>query len=224
MWINDVAQAVTYFLAMLLALTFHEAAHAYIAHVRGDDTARQMGRLSLNPAAHADLVGTIILPLAGFLMHLPIIGWAKPVPVDERNFKKPVFDSFLVGMAGPASNLLMGLMAVITLRAYYLYGQSIIAEGSFWFPLVKLLMAFAFVNAILAFFNLIPLPPLDGASLLRATLPTDLYEKYESVVAPYGFIILLMLAMGGGLGWIAGVARAYMAICDAVASVILPGL
>ena len=221
MSINDIAQALTYFLAMLLALSFHEAAHALVAFIRGDRTAQSMGRLSLNPAAHADMVGTIILPLAGFLMHLPIIGWAKPVPVDERNFKNPVIDGCMVGLAGPASNLILALFSVIFLRVYNLYGQDILPEGSFFYPGIKLLIAFTYVNAILAFFNMIPLPPLDGASLLRVLLPHDLYEKYETLIAPYGFIILLILAMGGGLAWISGMAQFYVRLCDLVASFIV---
>jgi Zn-dependent protease len=224
MWINDLAQALTYFLAMLLALTFHEAAHAYVAHIRGDDTALSQGRLSLNPAAHADLVGTIILPLVGFLMRMPIIGWAKPVPVNERNFKKPVFDSFLVGMAGPFSNLMMALISVIVFRAYNVYGQDFLTEGSFFYPVIKLLIAFAIVNATLAFFNLIPFPPLDGASLLRVLLPRQTYDAFESTVAPYGFIILLVLAMSGGLTWVSHLARLYMRVCEMASALIIPAV
>lgn len=220
---NEIAQALTYFLAMLFALTFHEAAHAFVAHVRGDDTAKREGRLSLNPAAHADLVGTIILPLAGFLMHMPIIGWAKPVPVDERNLKNVPFDSFLVAMAGPGSNVVMALFGAIMVRAYYLYGTEMIAADSFLYPLIKLLVAFVFVNAALALFNLIPLPPLDGASLLRIMLPSEMYEKFESVARPYGFVILLMLAMGGGLAWIGQLSRVVVGICEFIARIILPG-
>lgn len=222
MWANDIAQALTYFLAMLFALTFHEAAHAYSAHVLGDDTATRQGRLSLNPAAHADLIGTIVLPLVGFMMHAPIIGWAKPVPVDERNLRNPVRGGFIVAMAGPASNLVMAFVAVVVVRAHQLYGSEFLAEGSFFYPLVKLVVAFAFVNAALAFFNLIPLPPLDGAAILRIILPRDVYESYESVAAPYGFIILLVLAMGGGLAWIGTVSRFYVEICDRLSSFVIP--
>ncbi|MCX6126619.1 MAG: site-2 protease family protein [Proteobacteria bacterium] len=223
MWINDVAQALTYFLAMLLALTFHEAAHAFVAFVRGDSTAKVAGRLSLNPAAHADLVGTIILPLTGLLLHMPILGWAKPVPVDERNFKKPVWDSFLVGMAGPASNLVMAFFAVVIIRLYSLYGQSMLPEGSFFYPAIKLLAAFAFVNAILAFFNLIPFPPLDGSAILRLILPKTMYESFEAVAAPYGFIILIILMMSGGLAWVGGAAQLFIRISENIVNLVLPG-
>jgi Zn-dependent protease len=181
------------------------------------------GRLSLNPAAHADMLGTIILPLAGMLMHLPILGWAKPVLVDERYFKKPVFDSFLVGMAGPGSNLLMGFIAMVFYRLYGLYGLELLPEGSVFYPFIKLLIAFAFVNAILAFFNLIPLPPLDGASMLRLTLPHDLYEKYEMVIAPYGFFILMALLFSGAFSWISKAATLYIGICEWITRLILPG-
>ena len=223
MFVNEIAQALTYFLAMLFALTFHEAAHAYIAHIRGDDTAKREGRLSLNPASHADMVGTIILPLAGFLMHMPIIGWAKPVPVDERNLKNLPLDSFFVAIAGPGSNLIMALLGTIMVRLYYLYGTGMLPADSFFYPLVKLLIAFVFVNATLAIFNLIPLPPLDGAALLRLLLPQEMYDKFESVARPYGFIILLMLAMGGGLVWIGQLSRAVVGICDILAGFVVPG-
>jgi Zn-dependent protease len=223
MWINDIAQALTYFLAMLFALTMHEAAHAMMAFACGDKTAKYAGRLSLNPAAHADLLGTIILPLAGFLLHTPIIGWAKPVPIDERYFKKPTFHTFLVAMAGPASNLVMALFAVIGYRIYMLYGQGVLPEGHFFYPMIKLLVAFAFVNAALAFFNLIPLPPLDGASVLRLMLPHETYEKYESAIAPYGFFILMFLAMSGGLIWISKASQIYIGFSEMISHLVLPG-
>lgn len=223
MFANEIAQALTYFLAMLFALTFHEAAHAFMAHLLGDDTAKRQGRLSLNPAVHADIVGTIVLPLAGFLMHAPIIGWAKPVPIDERNLKRGARDSFLIAIAGPMSNFVMALVGTFLLRGYYLAGMNLIPNDSFFFPLIKLASAFVFVNAALGLFNLIPVPPLDGASILRVILPRDIYESYESVAAPYGFILLFMLAMGGGLNWIGSVSRVIVGICEAIVSLILPG-
>lgn len=223
MFANEIAQALTYFLAMLFALTFHEAAHAFTAHIRGDDTALRQGRLSLNPAVHADMIGTIILPLAGFLMHIPIIGWAKPVPLDERNLKNPTFDAFLVAIAGPISNFVMALVGTLIVHSYYRYGMAAIPQESFFFPLVKLANAFVFVNAALGLFNLIPLPPLDGASLLRVILPRDIYESYESVAGPYGFIILLMLAMGGGLNWIGSASRVVVRVCEVLVGLVLPG-
>lgn len=223
MFVNQIVQALTYFLAMLFALTFHEAAHAYVAHIRGDNTAQREGRLSLNPAVHADLVGTIILPLAGFLMQLPIIGWAKPVPYDERYLKHPQWDAFLIAIAGPMSNFLMALVGTILVRTYNVYGTGVIPDDSFFFPLIKVLVAFVYVNAALGLFNLIPLPPLDGASFLKILLPRDMYDSYESVAGPYGFILLLMLAMGGGLQWIGAASRTIVAVCDVVARLVLPG-
>ena len=214
--INQIAQGLTYFLAMLFCLTFHESAHAFAAHLRGDDTAKREGRLSLNPAAHADLVGTIILPLAGFLMGMPIIGWAKPVPLNVRNLKRPSSDAVIVALAGPFSNLVFGFLCVVMLFAYQRYGFAILPPDSFFYPLIKLLGAMAFVNGALAFFNLIPLPPLDGAALLKAILPTDIYESYEAVAAPYGFIVLFMLAFSGGLAWIGSLTRAWVGLCEIV--------
>lgn len=225
--LHSIGQALAYFLAMLFALTFHEAAHAFTAHLRGDDTAMRSGRLSLNPGVHADLVGTIILPLAGFLMHLPNIGWAKPVPVDERNLKNPVWDGFLVAVAGPISNFLMALIGTLAIRIYYRFGTSMVPFDNFLYPVIEalliLLTAFIFVNAALGLFNLIPLPPLDGASILRVLLPKEMYERYESIAGPYGFILLLMLAMGGGLSWIGTLSRAVVGICEVITGFIIPG-
>ena len=221
MTINDFAQILTYFLAMLLALTFHEAAHALVANLRGDRTAYLEGRLSLNPAAHADLVGTIILPLGAMMMSLPIIGWAKPVPVDERYFKNPPFDSFLVAMAGPGSNLIMCFLSILTYKLYIFFGANLIPEGSFLFPLIKLLAAFATVNSVLAFFNLIPLPPLDGSSILRIVMPRNSFEQFESAIAPYSFFILMGIAVMGGFKWIHYLSMFYVGFCEKIINVIL---
>lgn len=223
MWINDVAQALTYFLAMLLTLTFRESSRAFMAHLRGDDSARREGRLSLNPAVHADLVGTIILPLAGFLAQMPIIGWAKPIPIEERNFRNYTLDVILVSLVGPLTNFVLAFFSVVLLRVYSIYGQEWIAEGSFWFPLIKLLIAFAMVNATIGFFNLIPIPPMDGAALLRLFLSRDTYERFAATVAPYTFIVLLVLIVGGGFTWIGAASRVYIGFCDVLASFLVPG-
>lgn len=223
MFANEIAEALTYFLAMLFALTFHEAAHAYTAHLLGDDTAKRDGRLSLNPAVHADMIGTIVLPLAGLLLHWPLFGYAKPVPVDERYFKNPTRDSFLVAIAGPMSNFLMVLIGTVILRSYYLYGTGILPADSFLFPLVKLASAFVFISAVLGLFNLIPLPPLDGAQILRVVLPRDIYESYEQVATSYGLIILIVLFMSGALNWIGGMSRVIVRFAELLVSFVLPG-
>lgn len=221
MSMNDLAQALMYLFAMLFALTFHEAAHALAARLEGDNTAKLAGRLTLDPTAHIDLVGTIILPFVGALLHMPLIGWAKPVPIDSRYFKHRRFGPFIVAFAGPLANLVMCFLGVLLLSLYIVHGAALIPEGSFLYPLIRLLSAIVMVNAILAFFNLIPLPPLDGAAVLTAYLPYEWGRAYEQYVAPYGFMIVLLLAMSGGLNWISGVAQVYIGLCQIVVSMLL---
>ena len=179
--------------------------------------------MSLNPAVHADMIGTIVLPLAGLLLHMPVFGYAKPVPIDERYFKKPARDSLFVAIAGPISNFVMVLMGTIVLRCYYLYGTSVLPMDSFFFPIVKLASAFVFISAVLGLFNMIPIPPLDGAAILRVLLPRDIYESYDQVVRSYGFIILLFLFMSGALNWIGGVAHIIVRIAEFMVGLVLPG-
>ena len=192
---------------MLFCLTVHEAAHAWMAKRKGDDTAEQMGRLTLNPIPHVDIVGTVIFPLVGAFMMGGVLGWAKPVPVDLRNVKDPKWDHILIAAAGPMSNVLFGIICIFGTLVYtkFLYAPG--HENALFYPLVGLLRAMVYVNAILALFNMIPLPPLDGATVIGAILPHDLANKYEEFVAPYGFMILLLLFMTGGLSWIWPVAK-----------------
>jgi Zn-dependent protease len=221
MTINDLSQIFTYFLAMLFALTFHEAAHAFAANFLGDKTAKSMGRLSLNPAVHMDMIGTLAFPLMCSAMGAPFIGWAKPVPYDERNFKNPNRDSMLTAAAGPISNLIFGFICLLFLELNNMLQWSILTKGQFLAPLTNLIAALVYVNGILAFLNLIPLPPLDGAKILRAFVNRDLWDRYEAMVAPYGFMIFLMLAYLGGLNWIGGLTDAYVRILQLLTGIIL---
>lgn len=186
---------------LLFSIVFHECAHGLVASWRGDDTARLQGRITLNPGAHVDLFGTIIFPLlllvtrAGFLF-----GWAKPVPVNPYNLKKPRQDHILVSVAGPGSNILLGiafafLYVIITFFTFRVHGGPT-AMGNFLFVAQKMAYFGIHINALLAAFNIIPIPPLDGSWVLYRLLPPELADRYEAIF-PYGFIILMLLMMSG---------------------------
>lgn len=211
----DIAQILTYFLAMLFSLTIHEAAHAWVAYLRGDSTARDAGRLTLDPFAHAEPFGTFILPLLGAILHLPIIGWAKPVPVNLKQLKNPKWDNVLVSAAGPAANLFLCVVCIVAQALAQRLGLEP-APGSFFAPLLELATAMVWVNAFLAVFNLIPLPPLDGAAVLGALLPLRWSLSFEKFVRPYGYMMLMMLIISGGLHWVPKFATYYVEIVEAV--------
>jgi Zn-dependent protease len=181
------------FLILLLSLSFHEAAHAWTANRLGDPTARQLGRITLNPLAHIDWIGTVLFPLVAMMSNLPLIGWAKPVPVDPRNLRDPRRDFAIVALAGPVSNLILAL-AIAPLVALASGGGSLLASrGVYW-------MARAVeLNVVLAVFNLIPVPPLDGGNVLAGVLPYSAARAFAQV-RQYGFIILYALMLSGILG------------------------
>lgn len=206
----ELARLLNYTLAMVLSLSFHEAAHAFIAHIRGDSTARDAGRMTINPLPHIDWLGTLILPIVGALTRLPIIGWAKPVPVNPRNFRYPRLDNMLVAAAGPVANLLLSTSAIIAVYFYGIYGQAMIAKDSFFYPLAELSEALIWVNVYLAVFNLIPIPPLDGATVFGILLPPRIADKYYETVAPYGTFLLIAMIASGGLRWLPRLAQGFV--------------
>jgi Zn-dependent protease len=219
----DLTNGLTYFIAMLFSLTFHEAAHAFASFALGDDLAKREGRLSLNPAVHADPIGTLVFPLvcAVALPGAPFIGWAKPVPYDERNFKKPLRDAMLTAAAGPVSNLILGFLCMVILVLNSRFQWSVFQDGSVLAPAIKILTAMTYVNGMLAFLNLIPLPPLDGATIMRAFVSRDFWDRYESTIGPYGFIIFLGLAFAGLLTWISSFTMVYVKLIQSLAVMIV---
>lgn len=165
-----------YFIPFLFALCFHEFAHGWVARRRGDNTAEMMGRLTMNPVAHMDMIGTLILPLVSIILSTPIFfGWAKPVPVNERNLKNPRVDMFWIALAGPLSNILLAFVGafLIALIAKFFLGAQY-ASG-----LLEILKTFIVTNLFLAFFNILPLHPLDGGKVLARFLPAQLNYKLE---------------------------------------------
>ena len=168
-------------IAFLFAISIHESAHAWMASRCGDPTARMLGRITLNPLRHIDPIGTILLPAIALFTGFPMIGWAKPTPVDPRNFKHPVRDDILTSMAGPASNFLvvfvtiflLGLLALSSPSAHYVVYTLARSSGGValdmgWVtPLALMFYQLMFINILLGIFNLIPVPPLDGSHVLR---------------------------------------------------------
>ncbi len=190
---------------LLFSLTFHEAAHALMAYRRGDDTAKLAGRLTLNPLPHIDPIGTIILPLVLILTNAGfIIGAAKPVPVDARNLHDPRRDMLAVALTGPASNFLLAAGFFVLLQIAYLLGMDPLAFNHFTFQLD--ISAIGFISAVLKLgilynlilggFNLLPIPPLDGSRVLFHFLPPKI-SYYAARIAPYGFMIIIVLLITG---------------------------
>ena len=172
--------------AFLLALTCHEVAHGYVAKRLGDPTADELGRLTLNPIKHISLFGTIIFPLLLYFAHSPVIfGWAKPVPVNPRYFRHPLRGMMWVGMAGPATNFILATVAGLLFRLL----APLASEQSI---LLDFVLVFMLVNLVLGFFNLIPIPPLDGSRIVTGVLPRNLAIEYLRLER-YGFMILILL-------------------------------
>lgn len=169
---------------VLLAITFHEAAHGYAAHWLGDDTAKRAGRLSLNPIAHIDLFGTVILPLLLLYMGGFIFGYAKPVPVSPGNLRKPRRDMVLVAAAGPGANILLAIAGALLMPLALVLPEFL---GS-W--LAKNMVNLILLNCLLAVFNMLPLPPLDGGKVVHGLLPPHLARRFGRI-APYGIFILV---------------------------------
>ena len=194
-------------IAFLFAISVHESAHAWTANRRGDPTARMLGRVSLNPIRHIDPIGTVLMPIIAMVTGFPTIGWAKPTPVDPRNFKNPVLDDVLTSVAGPISNFIVATGATILLASIALLGQGArfimqsalngVAVGdSFLVPASLLLYEFVVINVLLAVFNLIPIPPLDGSHVLRHFLSENVRRVYD-MVGVFGLMALLFF--GGPL-------------------------
>jgi Zn-dependent protease len=190
------------FAVLIFSLTVHEAAHAWSASRLGDDTARRLGRVSLNPMVHVDPIGTLLLPLVAIIGNLPIIGWAKPTPVNPRNLRHPRRDYVLVTAAGPASNLVIAVLAALVLHVIPLPDPSVDGRDVAS-PLVAMAIQLVDINLLLAVFNMIPVPPLDGGRVLSGLLPPRLAFRYNQV-GRYGFIIIYALMLTGVLGALIG--------------------
>lgn len=211
----DIPQVIISLFVVLFAITIHEASHGWAAYKMGDPTAYAMGRITLNPIAHIDPIGTILLPLILVIMGAPPFGWAKPVPVNPLNLKDPRRDNLIISAAGPLSNFCVAFIAFLGIQLlkflnpnlFHPYGGlSGPASGIF-----LILYYTVLINIILAIFNLIPIPPLDGSGVLMGLISAEAAEKYEQI-RPYGFMILLILIMTGFIGRILGVIMRFVNI------------
>ena len=188
---------------VLFSLSIHESAHAWTADWLGDATGRHLGRVTLNPLVHIDPMGSIVFPLIGFVMAGFIFGWAKPVPVNPGNLKNPKRDHIFIAAAGPASNVVAALAFLIVLKIMNLLAPSLSGGNHTLYPLFLFCYLGLLLNVILAVFNLIPIPPLDGSWVLSGLLPHDLSVLYDRI-RPYGFMLLILLLFSGALGRIIG--------------------
>lgn len=189
---------------ILVAITFHEVAHGFVANKLGDPTAKMMGRLTLNPIAHIDPVGTIIVPVMLFILSNGafIFGTAKPVPVNFYNLKRPRRDSALVSAAGPATNIMIAFISIllyILVQVVFPPSSSSAFNQKIMTPLVMMIQYSISFNIFIAAFNLFPVPPLDGGRIATSLLPTN-YAYHFSKLEPYGILIVLGL-------WFTGIAH-----------------
>lgn len=186
-------RAVIWFVPFLFALCFHEYAHGWVAKMRGDNTAQMMGRLTMNPLVHMDFIGTLVLPMMAIMFPTGFFfGWAKPVPVNERNLKNPRVDMFWIALAGPMSNVLLAVVATLgmwILRNYF-FGISYYSSA------MGMLDLFVGINLFLAVFNALPLHPLDGGKILARFLPADINYKLEQNQHVTSMILLALFLLG----------------------------
>jgi Zn-dependent protease len=197
MSIDVVLRVIIWAVPVLFSVILHEVSHGWVAYKLGDDTAKRMGRLTLNPIPHIDILGTVILPLIMIIAGGPVFGWAKPVPYNPHNFDRhinPKDGAMWVALAGPVLNLILAFISsfILVLTAKWFSGL----PSVFYYSLIQLFKALVIINIVLACFNLIPIPPLDGSKVLMRFLPSK-YESYYVMMERYGFLVIIILLATG---------------------------
>ncbi len=207
---GQIQQFILYMVALLFSLSVHESAHAWTSNYFGDDLAKMQGRISLNPAAHIDPIGTLLFPAIAFFTHAPVFGWAKPTPVNPLRWRNKRVANFWVSAAGVICNFTIAIISGIIIRVLYssgliligpeglapAYSDSIIALGA-----VELLWVFFSMNVILGAFNLFPIPPLDGSKVLQSILPPS-FEPGLEALDRFGFLLLIVAMFTGVFGFV----------------------
>jgi len=213
-----IAQLVIYMVVLLFAISAHEAAHAWMSNRFGDDTARLLGRITLNPAAHIDPIGTLLIPIAGFVLgsiggpvaRIPLIGWGKPTPVNPLRWRNKDVANVMVSAAGIMANLFLAICAFIIIKLLLMTGTFSSIPESFQEPVTIFLQYLLIMNVSLAVFNLLPFPPLDGSKILETFLPASA-QPVLALMERYGFIILMLLIYVGFFG---AIMRPVMSLID----------
>lgn len=197
-----IPQLVIYMVVLLLAISAHEAAHAWMSSKFGDDTARLLGRVTLNPVAHTDPIGTLLIPIAGFIFgamgggRFPLIGWGKPTPVNPLRWRNKDLANVMVSIAGILANLLIALIAFIVFKFLLMSGWILAMSDSTQEPVILFLDNLLIMNISLAVFNLLPFPPLDGSKVLETFLPASMQPALD-FLEQYGYWLLILLIYMG---------------------------
>lgn len=199
---------VIYMVVLLMAISAHEAAHAWMSDRFGDDTARLLGRVTLNPVAHTDPIGTLLIPIVNFLMSVGggrpfLIGWGKPTPVNPLRWRQKDLANVMVSIAGILANLIIAVIAFTIIKVLLVTGWFYSIPDGVQEPVILLLDNMLSLNVSLAVFNLLPFPPLDGSKVLETFLPPSMQPLYE-ILEQYGFLLLIVLMYTGVLGMIIG--------------------
>ena len=199
-----IPQLLIYMVVLLFAISAHEAAHAWMSNRFGDDTARLLGRITLNPTAHIDPIGTLLIPIVGFVLgniggpvgRIPLIGWGKPTPVNPLRWRNKDLANVMVSAAGIMANLIIAICAFVIFKVMLMTGAFASIPDSLKEPLIIFLWFFISMNVSLAIFNLLPFPPLDGSKILETFLPASARPMLE-MLEQFGFIILMILMYVG---------------------------